>query len=67
MTLRAYAEHIGEDEKTVHTWKNAAEVAILTGQNFEALTGKIQHLSLIHDMARKTAEAIRLIGQGSVK
>ena len=37
MTLRAYAERIGVDEKTVYTWKNAAEVAVLTGQNFEVV------------------------------
>lgn len=48
MTLRAYAERIGVDEKTVHTWKSAAEVAVLTGRNFDDLTDCMRHLAIIH-------------------
>ena len=45
MTLRAYAERIDVNEKTVHTWKNAAEVAVLVAQNFSTL-------SVDHQMTR---------------
>jgi hypothetical protein len=48
MTLRAYAERIGENEDTVKTWKYAADVAVLAGQHFEDLTGYGKHLAAIH-------------------
>jgi hypothetical protein len=48
MTLRAYAEQIGKPEDTVLTWKHAAEVAVLTGQDWKELTRYMHHLSYIH-------------------
>lgn len=57
MTLRAYAERISVNEKAVYTWKSAAEVAVLCAQNFETLTGKVQHLSLIHAAPQETLRA----------
>ena len=50
LTMRAYAHRIDTDEKTVHTWKNAAAVALLCAQNLEPLKRYTQHLSLIHAM-----------------
>ena len=48
MTLRAYAEPIGVNEQTVHTWKKAAEVAVMTGHNFAEITDCLRHLAAIH-------------------
>jgi ParB/RepB/Spo0J family partition protein len=52
--LRAYAAAINVDEKTVHTWKSAADVVVLCAQNFEEFTGHVQHLSLIHAAPQDT-------------
>ncbi len=54
MTLRAYAERIGVNEFTVHTWKKAADVAVVAGHNFAELTGCVKHLAAIHAAPKET-------------
>jgi len=54
MTLRAYAERIGVSEDTVQAWKWAADVAVLSGQDFAALLDYMRHLSLIHAAPKET-------------
>ena len=59
MTLRAYAERIGENEQTVTNWKLAAEVAVFAGKDFQNLTGYGKHLVAIHAAPEATWKAGR--------
>jgi ParB/RepB/Spo0J family partition protein len=54
MTLRAYAERIGEKEQTVQNQVQAARVAVTADSDFAALKHYMMHLAVIHAAPSET-------------